>query len=90
MINYTSYTINNNTISLNDTMTINDGEILIRHIFRFKNDMMIVYSHSNVGELVVEKMDKFFDEKLNYFNTIKNYVPEINKAGDCSCCGKNE
>ena len=90
MINYTSYTINNDTISLYDTMTTNDGELSIRHIFRFKNDMMIVYAYLNVGELVVEKMDKFFEEKLKYFDTINHYVPEINNNGDCGCCGKTE
>jgi len=90
MINYTSYTINNDTISLYDTMTTNEGELIINGIFRFKNDMMIVFRYLNDVEPVIEKMNKFFEEKLTYFNTIKHYVPETNNNGECGCCGKTE
>lgn len=90
MINYTSHTINDETISLYDTITTNEGELIINGIFRFKNDMMIVFRYLNDVEPVIEKMDKFFEEKLTYFNTIKHYTPEINDNGDCGCCGKTE
>ena len=87
---YTSYTISDKTISLYDTITTDEGDLVINNIFRFKNDMMIVYTNVTiVSDLIIEKMDKFFEEKTKYFDTIKHVEPNTDN-GDCGCCGKTE
>lgn len=87
---YTSYTISDQTISLYDTITTDEGDLVINNIFRFKNDMMIVYTNVTiVSDLIIEKMDKFFEENTKYFDTITHVEPNTDN-GDCGCCGKTE
>ena len=52
--------------------------------------MMIVYTNVTiVSDLIIEKMDKFFEEKTKYFDTITHVEPNTDN-GDCGCCGKTE
>lgn len=82
MENLLTYTINGETINLNDVIHINEIELYIKEIFLLNNIVYVSYV-DNVGTgLIIETAEKLINDKKDFLH---NITTQSLDNFDCSC-----
>jgi hypothetical protein len=61
-----SYTLENRTINLGDIFNVEGTRMMVKEIFTLNNQTYISYDIEKQEGLI----DKFIEDKFNYFNTV--------------------
>lgn len=80
MARQATYTTGNYTITLGDLFDINGTKLMVKELFVLNNQTYITYDVQNQEGLVIELVDKFIEDKSNYFDTV---IP--NPIADAVC-----
>jgi hypothetical protein len=65
-----SYTLENRTINLGDIFNVEGTRMMVKEIFTLNNQTYISYDIEKQEGLSIELIDKFIEDKSNYFNTV--------------------
>ena len=79
----TTYTDGTYTVNLGDLFNINGISLMVKELFTLNGLTYISYDVENENGLSIELVDKFINDKNEYFNTLITRTP--NEGGCCSC-----